>query len=105
MTKAHDGASTEEAKEGDLKVWWIPQVPGKPFEVPVSSVEEAKKLLDVLAKYDAFQFENRIKPDYCNAGGLVVYEIERVDGMDQRGDWVDWYDEDGNGIDDLRLAA
>ena len=84
---------------GDLKVWWIPQVPGKPFEVPVSSVDEARKLLDVLADYDAFQFKNNIKPDYCNAGGLVVYEIEHVDGMEHRRDWVDWLDEDGNDVD------
>lgn len=87
-------------KEGDLQAWWIPQIPGKPFEVPVASVEEARKLLDVLAKYDAFQFENNIKPDYCNAGGLCVYEIERVDGMEHRGDWVDWCDEEtGDDVD------
>lgn len=92
----------KEPKEGDLKVWWIPQIPGKPFEVSVASVAEAQKLLDVLAQYDIFQFENKIKPDYCNAGGLVVYEIERVDGMDQHGDWVDWTNEDGDSIDDLR---
>lgn len=67
-----------------LKVWWIPQVPGKPFEVEVSSVEEAAKLLTVLADYDAFQFENNIKPDYSNAGGLN----ELIDG-----EWVSWEDE------------
>jgi len=94
-----------EPKEGDLKVWWIPQIPGKPFEVPVESVAEAQKLLDVLAKYDIFQYENKVKPDYCNAGGLVVYEMERVDGMDHRGDWVDWTNEEGDSIDDLRRAA
>jgi hypothetical protein len=83
-------------KEGDLQIWWIPQVPGKPFTVPVASVAEAKKLLDVLALYDIFQFENRIKPDYCNAGGLSVYED---------GEWCDWQDEDGNTIDDLALVG
>ena len=83
-------ADSHTAKEGDLKVWWIPQVPGKPFEVTVASVDEARKLLDVLAKYDIFQFENRIKPDYCNAGGLVVF---------QDGDWFDWEDENGDDVD------
>lgn len=77
-------------REGDLKVWWIPQVPMKPFEVPVASVREAQMLLDVLAKYDAFQFENRIKPDYCNAGGLVRFED---------GEWCEWEDADGNDVD------
>lgn len=77
-------------KAGDLKVWWIPQIPGKPFMVPVKNIHEAALLLRTLAAYDIFQFENRIKPDYCNAGGLVVYED---------GGWVDWYDEDGDDID------
>ncbi len=56
----------------EYKVWWIPQLPMKPFEVPVSSIEEGKKLCKILADYDAFQFENNIKPDYCNAGGIVM---------------------------------
>lgn len=89
-----------EPKVGDLKVWWIPQIPGKPFDVPVASVDEARKILDVLAKYDAFQFENRIKPDYCNAGGLVVFEED--------GEWCDWTDESGDDVDHApggRLAA
>ena len=50
-----------------LKVWWIPQIPMKAFEVLVPSVEEGRKLCDVLAQYDAFQFDNKIKPDYCNS--------------------------------------
>lgn len=77
--------------EGDLKVWWIPQVPGARFEVPVHSLKEAKLLLDTLADYDLFQLEHRIKPDYCNVGGLMVYED---------GEWVDWEDpETGDSID------
>lgn len=75
----------------NLKVWWIPQIPGQPFMVPVETPQEAKKLLDVLAKYDAFQYEHRIKPDYCNAGGLVMFED---------GEWVDWYDDEGRDIDE-----
>ena len=57
--------------DAKLKLWWIPQIPMKAFEVEIVSVEEGEKLLDVLARYDAFQFENRIKPDYCNTGGIV----------------------------------
>lgn len=79
-----------------LKVWWIPQVPGKSFEVEVNSVREAKKLLNVLAKYDEFQFKNRIKPDYCNAGGLVKWDAEESA-------WYDWYNDEGEGIDDLEM--
>jgi hypothetical protein len=55
---------------GDMRVWWIPQIPGKAFRVPVASLEEGVKLLIVLADYDLFQYKNRIKPDYSNAGGI-----------------------------------
>jgi hypothetical protein len=67
-----------------LKVWWVPQIPMEAFEVEVSSLADADLLLDVLADYDAFQFEHRVKGDYCNAGGLVMLEA---------GEWVDWYDD------------
>ena len=61
-------------KHGDLKVWWIPQVPMKAFEVRVATLAEARLLLDVLADYDRFQFENNVKPDYANAGDVAVFE-------------------------------
>ena len=67
-----------------LRVWWIPQVPMGAFYIPVESVEEGKKVLDMLAAYDAFQLQNRIKPDYSNAGGLQVYNPEIAD-------YEDWY--------------
>jgi len=72
-------------KEGDLKVWWIPQIPMKSFEVPVKSVSEGAKVLKVLGAYDMFQFHNNIKPDFSNAGGLDIFE---------KGEWSTWYDED-----------
>ena len=40
--------------------------------------------MDMLAAYDAYQRQNRIKPDYCNCGG-----IQRWDEDSQ--DWEDWY--------------
>lgn len=80
----------EKYKDGDLRVWWIPQVPGKAFRVPVATPAKAKKLLSVFADYDLFQFKNKIKPDYCNAGGLEIFEHD---------DWNEWHDEDGNDID------
>ena len=72
-------------QEGDLLVWWIPQVPGKPFEVSVPTREEGRRLLDTLAAYDLFQFKQNIKPDYSNVGGLMVYED---------GEWIDCEDEE-----------
>lgn len=75
--------------EGDLRVWWIPQVPMKAFYRNVVDLAQAALLIETLADYDRFQFENRIKPDYANMGGLQVFED---------GDWVNWYDP-GSGLD------
>ena len=73
-------------KENKLRVWWNPQVGqvNNAFYVPVDSPEEGKKVLDILAAYDAYQLQNRIKPDYCNCGGLQMYDSETED-------WEDWY--------------
>ena len=60
----------------------------------MDSLVEAKLILDVLAKYYIFQFQNNIKPDYSNAGGLTVYE---------HGEWTDWYNDEGQDIDDLTM--
>ena len=68
-------------------------MPMKPFYVDVASVEEAVKMMDVLANYDIFQFENNIKPDYCNAGGLIVFD-ENDKNDDPDGSWGGWYDEE-----------
>jgi hypothetical protein len=84
-----------------LRVWWIPQVPMKQFHVPVESIKEAKKILSVLALYDIFQLENNIKPDFCNAGGLEVYEQD-ADGEGNAG-WCEWYDEEGHSIEEIEL--
>lgn len=83
--------------EKEFKVWWVPQIPMEAFTVPVVSVAEGVKVMDVLAKYDQFQFDNNVKPDYCNAGGLVQWD-EDSDGEGNPG-WVDWYDEE-TGCDD-----
>ena len=77
------------SKIGDLHVWHIPQIPMEPFIVPVSCVEEAVKILHVLADYDLFQLKTNIKPDYSNAQGLC--RCEEIEG---KLEWVDWYDEE-----------
>jgi hypothetical protein len=83
-------------KDGDLKVWWIPQVPMKSFEAPVPDLLTARYLLDTLAEYDFFQLENRIKPDFSNAGGLMIFED---------GEWCDYYDErSGDEFEDLTIV-
>lgn len=75
-----------------LRVWHIPQVPGKPFHVSVSSSEEAMKIIDVLARYDRFQFKHRIKGDYASASGLQVFDD---------GEWVEWHDDEDRDVMEL----
>ncbi len=75
-----------------LRVWWIPQIPGKPFRVPVDSLEEADLVYTVLAEYDLFQLANNIKGDFANVGGLEVWE-EDSDGDGNPG-WSEWCDEE-----------
>jgi hypothetical protein len=87
--------TAQPAKQGDLRVWWIPQVPMQAFYVPVADLAQATLILDMLAQYDLFQFKHRVKPDYSNAGGLQMF--------DESGEWTDWYDEDsGESFDEYR---
>lgn len=76
-----------------FRVYWIPQVPMKPYYVEVDSPEEAALLLITLADYDKFQYENKIKPDYCNTGGLQIWDADEKE-------WLDWTDDDTG--DDIR---
>ena len=90
MNKYQEVNALKKLTAGQLRVWHIPQLPMKPFRVYIKSPEEAKMILEVLAVYDLFQLENKIKPDYSNAQGLEVYED---------GEWSEWMDGEGNDID------
>lgn len=63
----------------------------KAFHVEVSSIDEAWKILNILWNYDLFQYENNVKPDYCNMSGLEYYDEEEKD-------WMEWEDQDGYNI-------
>jgi len=84
-------------QEGELIAYYIPQVGSPPtFYVSVTSPDEAKQIINLLAQYDIFQYENRIKEDYVNIywrksywSGLLVFE---------HGEWVEWENEDGDDI-------
>ena len=68
-----------------LRVWWIPQIGiGQTFYIPVETVEDGKKIMDILAAYDLFQLQNNVKPDYSNVGGLQMRDEEEKE-------WCDWY--------------
>ena len=87
-----------ETKIGALRAWHIPQVPGKPFHVYVDTLQEAQRVLNILANYDLFQFKHKIKPDYCNTAGLEQYVKDDGDG---KPGWCEWRDEEtGDCIDE-----
>ena len=91
-----------ERKIGDLRVWWVPQIPmTKQFTVDVSDVAEGVKIMAVLADYDVFQFDNRIKPDFCNAGGIDRW-CDDLDGDGTPG-WECWYDEESGEYDPVEF--
>ena len=96
ITKTLDKRFFQTPKENDLRIWWNPQV-GRvddQFYMPVATPEEAKRMLDTLAFYDLYQFENRIKGDFANMGGLEVF----LDG-----EWCEWESEEYNTMDNLEL--
>lgn len=76
-----------------LRVSHFPQIPCKAFIVEVEDLKQAKKIMDILANYDLFQYENKIKPDYCNTTVLEEFDEEEQE-------WLSWCD-DETGIDDI----
>jgi hypothetical protein len=95
MSKYNNINKPKEIKVGQLRVWHIPQIPMSAFRVYVKNPKEARSILNVLAIYDLFQLENKIKPDYSNAQGLEVFED---------GEWTEWEDEYGFDIDQTEEA-
>ena len=49
-----------------FRVYHVPQIPMDGFAYEVPTYLEAARLSDALCKYDLFQFENKVKPDYSN---------------------------------------
>jgi len=68
------------------------------FYVPVVSVGMGVKVMGILADYDAFQLEHRVRGDYTNAGGIEVFAQSPTDGDPY---WESWYDPE-TGEDDPR---
>jgi|ERR1035437_1019057 hypothetical protein len=71
-----------------FRVSHFPQIPCSPFEVYVDSILEGVKLMDILAEYDKFQFENKIKPDYCNNSILQMFYEDEETGENNPRHWL-----------------
>ena len=84
---------TQPPQPGDLKVWYIPQVPMQPFERTIRHREGTEErelalaviLLDTITSFSIFEFENRIKPDYSDVGGISRWEDDGTGSYD-------WFD-------------
>lgn len=84
---------TTEADKAQYRLWHIPQIPGKSFKVESSNLEYLANLCDVLQRYDLFQYENNIKPDYVNISGIEVWE--------DVGEGYHWYSLDDCEVSDI----
>lgn len=79
---------------GDLRIWYIPQVPMKAFYRDISSLEEGRNLLNTIYDVALFEYYNKVKPDYSNAGGIERWEEDGEGGYawsevdDDDPDWI-----------------
>lgn len=85
-------AENDVPREGDLSAWYIPQVPMRAFRVSVPDLATGALVLDALSAFSLFEYENRVKPDYSDAGGVARWETDGDGGFD-------WYDVDYDEIE------
>ena len=65
-----------------LRIWWIPAIPGTAFERAVETIEEGHALLDALVDYTRYLEGRALVPNYgADAGGLQALETD--------GEWFD----------------
>lgn len=77
----------------NFRVWWIPQVPGKPFYAEAPDFKTAQLLNETLGRYDIFQYENNIKPDFANVGGIQAWYEDEQDWVSiDESEYTEWED-------------
>lgn len=82
-----------EPVEGQVRVWYIPQVPMDAFEFDVPDLAAGKLVLDALSAFSWFEYQNDVKPDYADAGGIHSYEADGSGGFD-------WFEVDESEYED-----
>lgn len=70
-----------------LRVWHVPQECKHVFYVDVDSVQEALKVLHILARYETFQYDNWQKDDFSCKQGLQIWDNNLEE-------WVEWKQDD-----------
>ena len=65
----------------------------KPYHKEVSSVEEARIMIDAISSFVNAKVDEGAFPDHCSTAGIEEYDEEEKD-------WVTWYDEEGHDFDE-----
>lgn len=65
----------------------------EPYYKEVSSVEEAKTMVDAIADFVNVKVDEGVFPDHCSTAGLEEYSEEEKE-------WMPWYDENGLDFDE-----
>lgn len=60
----------------------------EPYYKEVSSVEEARTIVDAIADFVNAKVDEGVFPDHCSTAGLEEYDEEEKE-------WGTWYDENG----------
>ena len=60
----------------------------EPYYKEVSSVEEARTIVDAIADFVNAKVDEGVFPDHCSTAGLDEYDEEEKE-------WGTWYDENG----------
>jgi len=66
-----------------FRAWVIPQVPMRAFYVPARTREAAFAVVDVLANFQLFLYDNHVMPDYANATGVQYWDVDEKDWLDE----------------------
>ena len=75
-----------------LRVWYI-IIGTETYYQEVNTPEEARLVIDSIARFLNTKMKEGVFPDHCSAAGLEVFDTDEKD-------WVEWYDEEGRDLDE-----
>ena len=91
-TKHMERKLNSDPKEGDLRIYHIPNPPHRGFEMDVRSPRHAYEVLSVIWAYDNYLGDELV---YMNVSGLLVFEDS---------EWIEWHNDEDQDFDEWRLA-
>lgn len=63
-------------------MWYIPQISMPAFEREFDSLLDAANALELLTGFALFEYANKVKPDYSDAGGVLYFDSNEQDWYD-----------------------